>query len=277
MRPTFAVALVGMGIFGCEPANAAHEHVYALQYGGLALFEFYSDAPQSVLNAYPINGLQSGESIHGIDFWDGTIYGLGSSSRLYTIEPDTGLAMQVGSGQFSTILDGFTFGVDNDPSGFRAVSGNGQNLLISRTTGTVLSSGPNIAPPARVDALAYDDASGTWYAGDTMVNTFGTLNPETGLCSAVGMAGIDAARYSGLDISPWSGIMYLDSPAAGDDPQSNLYTVDKMTGFATLVGQIGNPGDNILVQGLTVVPEPGSIALMVLGAFSLLFTRHQQR
>jgi hypothetical protein len=71
--------------------------------------------------------------------------------------------------------------------------------------------------------------------------------------------------------------MYLNSPAASSDPQANLYVVDKLTGFATLVGQIGNPGDNILVQGLTVVPEPSSVALVALGAFGLFFARRRQQ
>jgi hypothetical protein len=275
IRGVSAATLIGFSGFLSTPVNAAHEHIYALQYGGLYLFDFYSDAPQSIQTAYQITGLQFGESIHGIDFWDGTIYGLGSSSRLYTIDPNTGAATQVGSGQFSTILNGFTFGVDNDASGFRAVSGNGQNLLISRTTGTVMSSGPNIVSPARVDALAHDDASGIWYGGDTLANTFGTLNPATGLYSTIGLAGIDVARYNGLDVSPYTGIMYLDTPAASSDPQANFYTVDKLTGFALLMGQIGNPGDNILVQGLTVVPEPSSIALLTLGALGLLFVRRQ--
>ncbi len=265
-----------MTTFIGAPANAAHEHIYALRYGGLFLFDFYSDAPQSILNAYQITGLQFGESIHSIDYSGGLIYGLGSSSRLYTIDPNTGAATQVGSGQFSPILNGFTFGIDNDPTGLRAVSGNGQDLLISRAAGTVLSSGPNIGLPARLDALAYDYASGIWYAGDTLANTFGTFSPGTGVYTPAGLAGIDVARYNGLDISPFTGIMYLDSPAASSDPQANLYIVDKGTGFATLVGQIGNSGDNILVQGLTVVPEPSSVALLALGAFGLLFARRRQ-
>ena len=240
-------------------------------------FDFYSDAPGTVLNAYAITGLQFGESIHSIDYWNGAIYGVGSSSRLYTIDPNTGAATQVGSGQFSTILNGFTFGADNDPAGLRAVSGNSQDLLISRTTGAVLTSGPNVVAPARLDALAYDNTSGVWYAGDTLANSFGTFNPATGVYTALGMAGIDVARYNGLDISPFTGIMYLDSPAASSDPQANLYIVDKLTGFATLVGQIGNPGDNILVQGLTVIPEPTSVVLLALGSFGLFLARRRSQ
>ncbi len=216
----FAATFIGLTTFIGAPANAAHEHIYALQYGGLVLFDFYSDAPGNVLNAYAINGLQFGESIHSIDFWNGTIYGLGSSSRLYTIDPNSGAATQVGSGQFSPVLNGFTFGADNDPTGLRAVSGNGQNLLLNRTTGSVLSSGPSVVLPARVDALAYDNASGIWYAGDTLANTFGTLNPATGVYAPTGPAGIDVGRYNGLDISPFTGIMYLGFTGSQQRPAS---------------------------------------------------------
>jgi hypothetical protein len=64
--------------------------------------------------------------------------------------------------------------------------------------------------------------------------------------------GIDVSTQNGLDISPATGIMYLASPAASSDPQANLYIVSKTTGLVSLVGQIGQPGDNILVRGLTV-------------------------
>jgi hypothetical protein len=257
------------------PANAAHELIYGVDYPGSTLFSFYSDAPGNILSAYGITGLGGG-TIQGIDFWNGTMYGLGSGSRLFTLDPNTGAATPVGSG-FSPILNGFTFGVDNGPSGFQVVSGNGQNLLIDRATGTAFAF-PALNPGTpRVDALAFDSASGIWYAADTLANTVGTLNPSTGTFSPVGPAGIDIARYNGLDISPATGIMYLDSPAASSDPQANLYIIDKTTGMATLVGQIGNPGDNILVRGLTVVPEPSSLVLLALGAVGLLFARRRQQ
>ena len=268
---TSAAALVGLSLLIPIPANAAHEMIYAVDQDN-NLFNFWSDAPGTILGQYAINGVQNAEEIRGLDYWNGTLYGLGSFGYLYTITTG-GIATPV-DGLFAPPLSGATFGVDNGPSGFQVVGNLGQNLLIDRTTGQVISVGPNV--PTRVDALAYDPVSGNWYAGNTLSDNLATLNPITGVLSPIGPFGIDASRYNGLDISPFSGIMYMGTPAVSSDPQANLYTISTATGFATLVGQIGQPNEGILVRGLTVVPEPGGVALLALGALGLLFARRQQ-
>jgi hypothetical protein len=116
-------------------------------------------------------------------------------------------------------------------------------------------------------------------AADTLKNSLATFDPVTGLLNTIGPLGIDAARDNGMDISSDTGIMYMDTPQASSDPQANLYTVNKVTGQVSLVGLIGNPGDDILVRGLTVipvVPEPSTVALLALGAVGLLFARRRQ-
>lgn len=289
LKGTFAASLLGMVIFAGSPARAAHEMIYAVDTGD-NLINFFSDAPGNVLNSFSITGIQFGEEIRGIDFWNGTIYGLGSSSRLYTINPNTGAATQVGAGQFAPLLNGQTFGVDNGSAGFQVVSGlgGGQNLLVDRVTGAVVGgvAGPSLHYVAgdpffgvspRVDALAYDGLTGNWYAGDTLQNTLASFNPATGALSTIGMLGIDASRFNGLDISPFTDIMYMGTPQASADPQANLYIVNPLNGFSSLVGQIGQPGDNYLIRGLTVVPEPGSLVLLALGASGLIFARRRQR
>ncbi len=268
----FTATLVGVITFICAPANAAHEMIYAVDTGN-NLINFWSDAPANVLNSYPIAGLQSGEAILGIDWWNGQIYGLGSSSRLYTINYANGQATQVG-GVFVPPLIGSTFGVDNGPSGYQVVSGLGQSLLVNRGTATVTTE-PILNYVAgdtffgifpRMNALAYDGATGRWYAADTLQHTLAGFDPATGGLSTIGMMGIDVSTSNGMDISPFTRIMYLGTPAAATDLQANLYIMSELTGVATLVGQIGAPGADILVQGLTVVPEPGIFGLSALGA-----------
>jgi len=228
-RGALAAALVGATTFICAPAQAAGEHIYAVDLQN-NLFDFYSDAPGTILNQFGIfDSLGNSIPIGGIDYWNGTIYGLGLSSRLYTINPNNGIATQVGSGQFSPVLNGASFGVDNDPNGFRVTSVGGVtaplDLLISRATGAVISSDPS--PPQRVDGLAYDNATGTWYVANTLTSDYlATFNPATGIATAVGLLGIDASRFNGLDISGLTGIMYLGTPASSSDPQANLYTIN---------------------------------------------------
>jgi hypothetical protein len=284
VRGILAICLAGTITLTPAPAKAAHELIYAVDQNNL-LFDFYSDAPSTILNQYGIAGLQFGESIVGLDYWGGTLYGLGSLSRLYVLAVNNNIAQatQVG-GVFVPGLNGATFGVDNGPGGFQVVSGLNQNLLVNRGTGLVtlqpnlhyVAGDPFFGVAPRVDAIAYDNATGLWYGSDTLQNTLVGFNPVSGGLSSFGFMGIDPSRLNGLDISPFTGIMYMDTPAASSDPQANLYTVDKATGLATLVGQIGYPGDGILVRALTVIPEPSAVVLVALGVCGLLGARRRQ-
>jgi hypothetical protein len=283
IRGALAGSITAIIVSVAAPANAAHELMYAVDQNGF-LFSFFSDSPGTITSAHAITGLQNNESLVGIDYFNGTIYGVGDSSRLYTLDPSSGNATLVGSGPFSPLLNGQTFGVDNGPNGLQVVSSLGQNLTLNRSTAAAIASpalaygsgDPHFGATPRVDEIAYDNATGIWYAGDTLLNSMATLNPTTGVLSTFGNMGIDASRFNGMDVSVFSGIMYMGTPAASSDPQANLYTVNKTTGAVTLVGLIGNPGDGILVRGLTTAPEPSSVALLGLGAFGLWFARRRQ-
>ena len=54
-------------------------------------------------------------------------------------------------------------------------------------------------------------------------NTLATLNPITGLLNTINLMGIDPHALNGMDISAFTGIMYMATPAASSDPQANLY------------------------------------------------------
>ena len=169
-------------------------------------------------------------------------------------------------------LNGAVFGVDNSPAGFNVVSELRQNLLVNRANGAATAL-PNLTPSSTfVSALAY--SQGTMFAIDSVANTLGTLNTGTGLFSTIGPLGIDVARNNGFDIDG-QGIAWLASGATSSDPQANLYTVNLATGMVTLVGQFGQPGDNMLVRGLTVIPEPGTASLVLVGLAALAIRRRR--
>jgi hypothetical protein len=88
-----------------------------------------------------IIGLAGGERLVGIDTRpaNGQLYAVGSTSRLYVIDPISGAASPVGT-PFATALSGKRFGVDFNPTvdRLRIVSDTGQNLRVDPTTGTVV-------------------------------------------------------------------------------------------------------------------------------------------
>ena len=92
---------------------AAASTIYGLTVNN-GLITFDSATPGTISTIGPISGLQAGEFVLGIDFRPATggLYGLGSNSNLYLINPLTATATQVGSsGAF--ILSGTAFGFDH--------------------------------------------------------------------------------------------------------------------------------------------------------------------
>jgi Domain of unknown function (DUF4394)/Bacterial pre-peptidase C-terminal domain len=124
------------------------------------LIAFNADNTNAV-NIGTVTGLAAGERLVGIDFrattatlngqsLNGSLYGVGSSNRLYKIDLATARATQVGTGTFSPGLDGTSFGVDFNPAPdrLRVVSNTDQNLRlvadgVMATAGTVVDSNPN--------------------------------------------------------------------------------------------------------------------------------------
>jgi Domain of unknown function (DUF4394)/Bacterial pre-peptidase C-terminal domain len=125
------------------------------------LIAFNADNPNAV-SVGAVTGLAAGERLVGIDFrattaslngqsLNGTLYGVGSSNRLYKIDTATAQATQVGAGTFSPGLDGTSFGVDFNPAPdrLRVVSNNDQNMRlvadgVTATAGTVVDGNPNV-------------------------------------------------------------------------------------------------------------------------------------
>jgi len=275
IKSCLAAAVAGLIALSCLPSNA--QLLVGLSFpsqggGDNDIFTIDASNPGLILQSHPLTGLQASETLRGIDFWGGTVYGLGSGGNLYSVNYNTGAATMIGS--FGVALNGASFGVENEANGFRVVSELRQNLLVNRATG-VASVGTTLGSGLFISALAYS-ASGTMYGIDSSANSFGTLNTGTGVFTTTGLLGFDVARNNGFDIAG-NGIAYLASGATSSDVQANLYTVNPATGLATLVGLIGQPGDNTLVRGLTAVPEPGTVSLVLVGVATLALAIRRRR
>lgn len=220
-----------------------------------SLVLFDTDISETALKAVSLSGLQSGETIVGIDFRpaDGLLYGVGSTSRLYTIDIDTGAATQVGTGQFSTLLSGTNFGVDFNPVAdrLRVVSDSGQNLRIDPTTGaltaedTALAFDPadtNFGATPAVVAAAYTNnfvgaSTTSLLSVDSTLDALllqggvaGSPSPNTGLLTTLGSVGVDTTADVGFDVSSLSGVAYLSMTRSGTTA-SELYSIQFSTGL----------------------------------------------
>src|SRR5438045_1082868 len=139
-----ACALLAVALLCTLPANAVL--LYATSGNDIARFD---SGATGAVTSVPVIGLQGGESLVGIDVRPANqvLYGIGSSSRLYTIDPLTGVATQVGAAGAFT-LNGTSFGTDFNPvpDRIRVVSNTGQNLRINPNDGTLAATDTAISP-----------------------------------------------------------------------------------------------------------------------------------
>jgi hypothetical protein len=268
-RSVIALA-AGLAVISGIKANA--ELVYGVSDQLDQLVSFDSATPGTLLSAVSITGMQSGEQMRGIDWISGTLYGLGDQSHLYTINPLTGAATQVGAGAFSPVLNGIDFGFNAGTSQLYVSSDLGQNLTINPITG-VATAGPNYTG-AGLDSLAYDYLNTSFYGISSATHDLYGVNPVTGATSLIGPTGVSFADRIGFDISPMTGNAYFSGTVAG---QTEFFGVNLATGALTLVGDIGTPGE--LTSGLdsiAVVPEPATMALTAIGGFMLVLLRRRK-
>jgi hypothetical protein len=218
----------------------------------------FSSTALTPTGSIPLSGLAAGESLLGIDFRPATgqLYGLGSSNRLYTIDPATGAATAVTTTTFAIPLNGTNFGFDFNPQvdRIRVVSDAGQNLRLNPITGGVVDGDPNtpgIQPDGALNgattsvvAAAYtNNFSGTvattLYNIDAASDQLFIQNPpNAGTQVLVGPLGIDVSAVAGFDITG-DAFAYAALVPTGSNSAS-LYRIDLSTGRATALGPIGN-------------------------------------
>jgi len=211
-----------------------------------ALQIFDPNKPEPITKA--VTGLQSNESILGIDFRpvNGQLYALGSTSRMYTINLGTGAATQVGAGAFSTPLAGTEFGFDFNPTvdRIRVVSNTGQNLRINPNDGTIAAVDMNLSPSMpMVGAAAYTDN----FAGTTSTSLFVIDHntdklylqnpPNDGILVERGSLGININYTNGFDIGSKSQKAYFLGTVGSE---TKIYTINLSNGNATVLANYPN-------------------------------------
>jgi hypothetical protein len=248
-----AATLLAAGTAGAQP-----ELVYATN--GSSITRFMSNS-LGTTTTVPLTGLQSGETLVGIDLRPSsqTLYGVGSTSRVYTINPLTGAAVQVGTAGAFT-LNGTAFGTDFNPlvDRVRQVSNTEQNLRLNPNDGTLTNADTALNPAGNVVGVAYSNnfpgaSATTLYGIDSALRTLlliGSINgtPNSPNCcqiTTVGSLGLgtNLNEAIGFDISGLTGAAYASITTGGI---SRLYSINLNTGAATL--QSSNGGASALAR-----------------------------
>jgi len=239
------------------PASATVGDVVALTVSN-RLISFDRAAPATIRTNVLVTGLQSGENLVGIDMRpaDGMLYGVGSTGRLYTLDPVTGAATNksrlaadaADTTDAFTALAGTNFGVDFNPMAdrLRIVSNTGQSLRINVDTGATTTDGSinGGAANTAISASAYTNSfagtgSTTLFGIDAVNNTLYTQNPpNNGTLANPVPLGIVAGAVNGFDIDARTNMGYMVATVGG---ARNLYGVNlaATSAPATLVGALG--------------------------------------
>lgn len=257
------------------------------------LVTFNSSAPGTLLSNIAITGVQPGDRILGIDFRpsQSEVIAVGESNFLYRLNTSTGVATPIGSG-FNPPLDGSPFtryGIDINPTvdRVRVVGSGAQNRRLNPNDGTaVVTSGnpldtnlsynppsTSLIPPRAV-AVAYTNSVAGALPGSTreyILDSFAGIlaevgsqaggNPSfnAGVSTAVGPLGITINDNAGFDISGASGVAFASLNIRDSLLQTGLYTINLSTGAATSIGTIGGTDS---IRDITVIPTPGTLALL---------------
>lgn len=231
--------------------------------GNNILVTFPSDDPMAI-SKIKIKGLQKKETILGLDVrpLNGQIYALGSTSRLYVIDRDTGMATAVSPTPLNPAVSGNAVAFDFNPTvdRIRIMTDAGQNLRAHPDTGAIVAidaslayagGDPNFADVPEVSACAYTNNDNDPLTGTTLFD-IDTANdvvvrqdpPNNGTLNTVGALGVDAVSVAGFDIAGSSGIAYASLVVKEGNKKNlraTLFTINIATGAATEVGKIGGP------------------------------------
>lgn len=270
---------------GATPGAPTKEVVLAVTASN-QLLQFQAGRPEALLSRKALVGLQAGERLLGIDFRvaRGVLYGLGSSGRLYTIDPASGAVTAVG-GPIPLPLSGDEIGFDFNPTvdRIRVVTNAGQNLRLHPDTGAVVDSNPaaeglqvdgflsyvagDVAEgkAARIVAAAYtynkdndkittnyalDGGQGSLVVQGSVEGSTPVVSPNTGRLSTVGRLGTGPFQRASFDIADVSNAAYAAITAVAGGP-AKWYRIDLKTGAATPIGVIGG-GE--VVMGIAIEP-----------------------
>jgi hypothetical protein len=231
----------------------------------------FDRADPALDTAIAITGLQSGETILGVDTraggsTPGQLYALGSSGRVYTVDATTGVATQASvlaadpadSSDAFTALNGTQYGVDFDPVSdrLRVVSDSGQNLSVNVDTGATVTD--TTLARTGINGAAYSNAFGaacrsTLYYIDASTDEL-LVAGANGSASVVGSLGVDATAVGDFEIATAADGTNTGYAVLVVDGVATSYQVDLTNATAATAGPVTRLDSGELVHDTAIAP-----------------------
>lgn len=271
-------ALIATSLTGCSSDDDNNENPTVppavqkpdLEFYGLtasnSIVKYNANNSASVISTTPVTGLQPSENLMAIDFRPGTgqLYGLGSTSRLYLINTNTGAATALGATPFSPTVSGSLVGFDFNPTvdRIRLVTSSGQNLRLHPEIGAVAATDTNLNPETpNVGSAAYTNSMSGASTTELYTVDFTTAmlhkldSPNAGTMASVGSLQLPSAPTGdgGFDIAATSNIALANFTVGG---ANHLYQLDLTSGKATDLGMLATP-----IIGLAIPTSPVAYAV----------------
>ncbi len=211
-----------------------------------------------------ITGLQSSETILSIDYRPATgqLYALGSTSRLYIINEQSGLASPLGSTSFEPMIASQNASIDFNPTvdRIRLVTDSGQNLRLHPELGTVAATdgsinggnNPKIGAVSYTNSMAGASATMLYDIDFEQDKLYIQTPPNDGGLQEVGDLTVDFMGMGGFDIMADNSVALA---VVKNDTDSRLYTINLESGKASWVGTFG-----MMVKSLAIKTNPVAFA-----------------
>ena len=237
------------------------------------IIKYNANATQTPDAALAITGLQPSELLTSIDFRPATgqFYGLGSSSRLYTINLNSGVATALGASSFTPAITGTITNIDFNPTvdRVRLVSNNGQNLRLHPELGTVVATdlpimgnaSPSISSIAYTNNIAGAATTDLFDIDFSTKKLFKQTPPNDGTLVEVGNLNVNFAGRVGFDINTDNSAILATMVVSN---VVKLYSINTSTAATTFISDI-----SAQIIDIAIPTNPVAYAISDAGQFQI--------